>query len=1188
MRHLFYSLRGLLCFLFIFLCIRPGTNAQDVSWNGRQEQHRKRTSIKSMMLTDALRNIAQRYQVSFDYDSEALQQKQVTAEKVLLHLRSTQGQYNNLDDLLKDLLQPFGMKVKQFRQHSYTIYNPAQAAPAENDKVPPADNALLPADTTISGKVVDAANGQPLPGVSVVIKGTSKGIVSDAEGQYRLQAPNGNATLLFQYIGFEPRELSATDNATASVALTATTSSLSEVVVTGYTTQQKKDITGSVAVVKTKDLLSVPAGNFGQQLQGRAAGVTTSSNGAPGAGVSIRIRGIGTINDNGPLYVIDGVSTRSQSLNSLNPNDIESLQVLKDAAAASIYGAQASNGVVIITTKKGKAGVSKISYDAYYGMQYPGKGPEMLNTREWSDLIWTSLKNAGQVSGNGNPNHPQFGNGPQPVVPYYILPSGKQQGQVDENTYDLTTNQIVRANQDGTDWYRQIFAPASIQNHQLTGSGGTEKGNYAFGLNYFNQEGILKYTYFKRYSARINTELVVKKNIRFGENLQVAFTESAGGDYASGEGNAIVQAMRVPPIIPVYDIAGNFAGTRGAGLGNSSNPYALLYRGKDNKTKGFRAFGNAYAEITLLKGLQFRSSFGIDYTNWSGYSFSYLNPEHSEPAANNSFSENSAYNLRWVFTNTLNYKRTLGQHTVNLLLGTEAISEKGRNLSGGRVNYFSTSELIWNLNNGDPSTQTNSSSQTETALASMFGRVDYAYRDKYLFTGILRRDGVSRFAPAERYGIFPAASVGWRLSEEPFLKGIGWLDELKLRAGIGATGNQEIPRAYNYAYEYGTSPRNSNYDLGGTSNSTVIGYYLANLGNPATVWESTVMTNIGLDIAMLKGRLEVNAEVYDRRTNDMLTQPQLTALAGRATAPFVNIGDMRNTGLDLGINYRDKIAGQLQYDIGVTFSHYKNEVLRLGEAGTEQIFSGGTRYGTITLTQKGQPVSMFYGYEIEGIFQNEQEVKSHALQTGMDKNNPAKFVGKYKLRDIDGDGTVTLNDRTYIGNPHPDFTYGLNISLAWRNFDFNMYLYGSQGNDIYNITKYYTDFQTFAGNRSKRMLYDSWRPDNPDARLPILNANDNISNGISHSYYIENGSYLRAKNIQLGYSLPATLLKRVNINQLRLYVQATNLFTITSYSGLEPDIMNAGFGGSGDLNKGVDYGFYPNARQVLVGLSLSF
>lgn len=1188
MTYLFYSSRGLVCFLFCLLYMRPGTRAQDLSWSGRQEQHRKKASIRSMPLTDALRNIAQRYDVSFDYDSEALLQKQVTSEKVLLYLRTTEGQYNNLDVLLKDLLQPFGMKVKQFRQRSYTIYTPAQAAPPGIEKVSAPANSILPADTTITGKVTDAVNGQPLPGVSVMVKGTNRGTVTNADGQYRLQAPDGNAVLLFQYIGFESKELVATDAATAHVTLSSSTSSLTEVVVTGYTTQQKKDITGSVAVVKTKDLLSVPAGNFGQQLQGRAPGVTATSNGAPGAGVTIRIRGIGTINDNGPLYVIDGVSTRSQSLNSLNPNDIESIQVLKDAAAASIYGAQASNGVVIITTKRGKAGVSKISYDAYYGRQYPGKGPEMLNTREWADLIWTSLKNAGQVGANGNPTHPQFGNGPQAVVPYYILPSGKQQGQVDENLYDLSTNQIVRANQEGTDWYRQIFAPAAIQNHQLTGSGGTEKGNYAFGLNYFNQEGILKYTYFKRYSARINTELLVKKNIRFGENLQVAFTESSGGDYASGEGNAIVQAMRVPPIIPVYDIAGNFAGTRGAGLGNSSNPYALLYRGKDNKTKGFRAFGNAYAEITLMKGLQFRSSFGIDYTNWNGYSFSYLNPEHSEPAANNGFSENSNYNLRWVFTNTINYKRSFGLHSVNLLLGTEAISEKGRNLSGGRVNYFSTSELIWNLNNGDPSTQTNASSQTETALASLFGRVDYSYRDKYLFTGILRRDGVSRFAPAERYGIFPAASVGWRLSEEPFLKSVSWLDELKLRAGIGATGNQEIPRAYNYAYEYSTNPRNSNYDLGGTSNTTVIGYYLANLGNPATVWESTVMTNIGLDIAMLKGKLEVNAEVYDRRTNDMLTQPQLTALAGRATAPFVNIGDMRNTGIDLGISYRDKIAGELQYDIGVTFSHYKNEVLRLGETGTEQIFSGGTRYGTITLTEKGQPVSMFYGYQIEGIFQNADEVKAHALQTGMDKNNPAKFVGKYKLRDINGDGTVTLADRTIIGNPHPDFTYGLNISLGWRNFDFNMYLYGSQGNDIYNITKYYTDFQTFAGNRSKRMLYDSWRPDNPDASLPILDANDNISNGISHSYYIENGSYLRAKNIQLGYSLPATLLKRVNIDQLRFYVQATNLFTITSYSGLEPDIMNAGFGGSGDLNKGVDYGFYPNAKQVLVGLSLTF
>ncbi|SEN61643.1 TonB-linked outer membrane protein, SusC/RagA family [Chitinophaga rupis] len=1187
MKNVFHKrCSGRLFFLGCCLCFQQAAAAQDLSWNSHGEQRQGKTASKSMLLTEALSNIASRYHVTFDYDSEALQQKQVTAEKVLQHIRNNR-QYTTLDTLLKDLLSPFGMKVKQFGSSSYTIYIPG-APPVQRLNSTTAPAAPLPADTTIQGRIVSAADGQPLPGVSVLVKGSNKGAVSDADGVYHLQVPDHNAILLYQYIGFDSRELAATDKATAIVALSSGTSSLSEVVVTGYTTQQKKDITGSVAVVNTKDLLSVPAGNFGQQLQGRAAGVTVTSNAAPGAGVSMRIRGIGTINDNGPLYVIDGVSTRSQSLNSLNPNDIESIQVLKDAASASIYGAQASNGVVIITTKKGKAGVSKISYDAYYGMQYPGKGPDLLNTNEWANLIWTGLKNAGQVSGNGNPNHPQFGNGAQPVVPYYILPAGKAQGTVDESKYDLSTNQIVKANQAGTNWYKEIFAPASIQNHQLTGSGGSDKGNYAFGLNYFNQQGILKYTNFKRYSARINTALNVKEHIRFGENLQVSFTESTGGDYASGEGNAIVNAMRLPPIIPVYDIDGNFAGTRGAGLGNASNPYAMLYRGKDNKTKGFRAFGNAYTEITLLKGLQFKSSFGIDYTNSTGYSFSYLNPEHSEPAANNSFNESSNYNLRWVFTNTLNYKRNFGYHSLNVLLGTEAISENGRNLKAGRFNYFSTSPLVWDLNNGDPSTQTNGSNRTQTALASMFGRVDYAYHDKYLFTGILRRDGVSRFAPDHRYGIFPAASVGWRLSEEPFLKSVTWIDELKLRAGVGATGNQEIPRAYNYAYEYGTSPGTSNYDLGGTSNSTVIGYYLANLGNPETVWESTVMTNIGLDLTILNGRMELNAEVYDRRTNGMLTQPQLTALAGRANAPFVNIGDMKNTGIDLNLNYHDKIGGDLRYEVGVTFSHYKNEVLRLGDSGTEQIFSGGTRYGTITLTQKGQPVSMFYGYQIEGIFQNENEVKTHALQTGMDKNNPAKFVGKYKLKDVNGDGVVTLNDRTFIGNPHPDFTYGFNLSLAWHNFDLNLYLYGSQGNDIYNITKYYTDFQTFAGNRSKRMLYDSWRPDNPNAKLPILDANDNISNGISHSYYIENGSYLRAKNLQIGYTLPASLLKKAKIDQLRLYVQATNLFTITGYSGLDPDIMNADFGGSGDLNKGVDYGFYPNSRQVLVGISLTF
>lgn len=1163
--------------------------AQD-TWAARLQQQERQRTVKSMLLTEALQDISRRYAVAFNYDSETLKQKQVSSARVIQHLKHNRNLYHDLDELLKDLLPPLGLTTKKYSDRSYAIFAMPPARPPA-PAVPPPVTATAPVtDTTVQGTVVDSANGQPLPGVSIQVKGTGKGAVTDGAGHYTLRTDKSDV-LLFQYIGYQSRELPVTAAELGKVLLNSASSSLSEIVVTGYTTQQKKDITGSVAVIKTKDLLSTPAGNFGQQLQGRAAGVTSTSNGSPGAGVTIRIRGIGTINDNGPLYVIDGVSTRSQNLNSLNPNDIETIQVLKDAAAASIYGAQASNGVVIITTRKGKAGVSRISYDAYYTMQYPIKGPEMLNTQEWADLTWKSLRNAGQVGPNGNPTHPQFGNGPAPVIPYYILPAGKQQGQVDESLYDLKTNQIVRANAAGTDWYKDVFAPAPAQNHQITGSGGTEKGNYAFGLNYFDQQGTLKYTYFKRYAARINTELLIKKNIKFGENLQVAFTESVGGNYAAQEGNAIVNSMRMLPIIPIYDIRGNFAGTRGAGLGNASNSYAQLYRGKDNKNKGLRVFGNAFTEISFLKDFQFRSSFGIDYTSTNSYAFSYLNPEHSEPAASNSFNESSGYNLRWVFTNTLNYKRTFGVHSITALLGTEAISEKGRSLSGKRVNYFNTSQQVWTLDNGDPSGQTNSSSQSETTLASVFGRVDYAYRDKYLFSGILRRDGVSRFAPAQRYGTFPAASAGWRISEEPFMKNIHWLDELKLRVGVGTTGNQQIPRAYNYAYEYGTTPGNSNYDLGGTSNSTIIGYYLANLGNPATVWESTVMTNIGLDAVLFNDRLELNAEVYDRRTNDMLTRPQLTALAGRANAPYVNIGDMRNRGIDIGLNYRDKIGG-LQYDAGLTFSHYKNEVLRIGEAGTEQIFSGGTRYGTITLTQKGYPVSMFYGYMIDGIFQNEGEVKAHTQQTGMDKNNPTGFVGKYKLKDINGDGVVNLDDRTFIGNPHPDFTYGLNISLAYRNFDFNIYLFGVQGNDLYNITKYYTDFQTFAGNRSKRMLYDSWTPENRNASLPILDARDNISNGVSHNYYIEDGSYLRAKNIQLGYTLPASILKKVKIEQLRVYIQATNLFTITKYSGLDPDIMNATFDEGNDpavdLNKGVDYGFYPNARGLTFGLSLTF
>lgn len=1062
----------------------------------------------------------------------------------------------------------------------------------------------------VTGRVTDASS-QPLPGVNIMEKGTTNGATSDQNGNYAITVSSTNSVLSFSFIGYVTQDKVIGTSSVVDITLAESISTLDEIVVLGYSTQRKLDITGSVTVIDAKAMASQPVSSFGKQLQGLASGVTVYSSGDPTAASSIRIRGIGTINDNGPLFVIDGVSSRDQNLNNINPNDIESVQILKDASASSIYGAQASNGVIIITTKHGKAGSMQITYNGYYGVQKVTKWYDPLNTQEYMEYWQKAQKTAKILSNWGegkninstfdelyNDNalwstdpdyavsHSQFGSVGNPSLPEYIIPAGFN-GTPPAWT---PTNRVTRIG--NTDWFNEISRTAPIQSHQISASGGTESANYNFGFNYLDQEGVILATFMKRYSFRANTEMKIRKHIKVGENFTLAFTNQR-----SLNNENLTMTYRCPSWIPVYDVAGEFAGTGAEGGGYAWNPYAVQWRTLNDKDRGLRIFGNLFAEIDFLKYFDFKSSFGISYNTGNGFYFRYPNPEHSEGSLATNLNEFMNWSNRWVFNNTLTFKYKLGNdHSFNAVAGTEAISDGvGRSLSGMRADYpFFNDPSTWILNNGSTSgMEANSSNYNKFALFGIFGRLDYAFQDKYLLTGIVRRDGVSRFSKENRYGVFPSVSAGWRISKENFLQSLTFITDMKLRAGYGITGNSEIPAAYNYAYTYGTDSRNFNYDISGSNNGSAVGMKLTQFGNSDTKWEETHMANFGLDLVLFNSHLESTIDVYQKTTSGMLVPDAYSPLAGNSSAPYINLGNMKNSGFDFSLSYRGE-SGDFRYDVTSTLFRYKNKVVKLNRNDLTRFYGDGS----FTIITKDQPISVFWGYEIEGIYKTKEELANHALQAGINNDeeslasdNWRSSIGSLKFKDQNGDGAITDDDQTVIGNPHPDFTYSLDFNLGYKNWDLNLFFFGLQGNDVFNYAKNTTDFNASISNKSHTIMAESWDPvkdANRDTKLGILNINNTSDSDYSTSYYVENGSFLRCKNLQLSYTFPKSLNGKIGVNNLKVYGQVTNLFTITKYSGPNPDIGAVNYGGGGDWEKGVDFTSYPIARTMLLGVEMSF
>ncbi|MEP7269136.1 MAG: SusC/RagA family TonB-linked outer membrane protein, partial [Saprospiraceae bacterium] len=878
------------------------------------------------------------------------------------------------------------------------------------------------------------------------------------------------------------------------------------------------------------------------------------------------------------------------NISDLNPNDIESIQILKDAGAAAIYGVRGSNGVIIVTTKRGKSGKVSVTYDTYFGSQRPLKnGWDLATPTENANAIWTQFKNSGIPA-----VHAQYGSGASAVVPDYITPTGQvgESAKTDPSTYALYTNQITKANKEGTDWFHEIFKPANIINHNLSISGGSDKGTYLMSLNYLDQDGTLIHTNLKRYGARINSAFNVSKNIRIGESAFFNYKKNPGylGLPGVNNANSINAAFRMPRIVPVYDIKGNFAGGQSRSLGNSPNPVAIQERTKNNKENRYGLLGNVYAEVDFLKNFTAKTSVGGNVDLFNNYQFVYTAYENAENSSNpNSFIENYGNTNSLTFTNTLSYKNTFGaHHNLNLLGGTEAIKNAGRGVSGSRGSYYVTDPgnltvdpLLWTLNFGTPTGQSNSNiiingnaTPYENSLFSIFGRADYNFDNKYYLSGTLRRDGASVFAPSKRYGVFPSMTAGWRISAEPFMKNINWLSDLKIRGGWGVLGSISNVSPTNAFTLYSQSSVESYYDINGTSTTPSQGLFASQFGNENTTWEEDVITNIGFDASLFNGKLDISAEWYKKAINGLLFPAAVPATAGGSKPPLVNSGDIQNTGIDLNIGYHGKISSDLTFDLSANLTTYKNEVKSV-PPGFLYIDYGQSRL------QAGQPIGAFFGYKQIGLFQSQAEVDAAPKQD-------AAAPGRNRYADINGDGKIDANDRTHFGNPNPDFTSGLTLSTNYKGFDLGMFWYAMVGHDVINQVRNSIDFpQTFDVAISKNAVDNSWTPDRPNATVPKLERGANFSNNTAFSSYLmEDGSFLRLKSLQIGYTIPAAILKKISASNMRVYLQGVNLFTATKYTGLDPEILGST---TTSTNFGIDGGAYPaNQKMFTGGLSITF
>jgi TonB-linked SusC/RagA family outer membrane protein len=1049
-------------------------------------------------------------------------------------------------------------------------------------------------DRKVTGKV-SGTDSQGIPGVSILVKGTNTGATTDVNGTFSVTVKSASAVLNISAVGYKSQSITVGNQTTINVTLADDNAQLDEVIVTGYSTTNKKESTAAASIVKAKDLQIAPSGNVEQQLQGRVAGITLITNGQPGTNSIIRVRGFGAFGGNEPLYVVDGVPVASTDF--LSPDDIESTTVLKDAAAASIYGARAANGVIVYTTKRGtrNKGIT-VTYDGLYGGTDPNVdgAPKMLTPQEQAD--WTHVAYRNNAAANGTAvayNHPQYGTSAQATLPTYLHfngANGVNSGDMAAAQTAFSANPlstfVIKTNKAGTNWYDEITRLGSTMRHSLGINGGTEKGRFYLGLSGQEQQGILIENEFKRYSGRFNSEFDLGKKVRVGENLQFTYKSVRGQGGGNGglgiaaDESIILDAYRMPTAIPVYDEFGSFASTKAAGFNNPRNPVRKILKNyKNDNNFNANAFGNIYVEYEPMKSLILRSSIGGQYNGYAYKDYNYKYLGDSEPEASDSFYEGSGYSFAYTFTNTATYNYQWRKHGVKALVGMEALNTgAGRNISGGGINPFSMDPDFVTLN-AVQSPQVSSGLFSGVNFYSLFGKLDYNFNEKYYFTGVVRRDGSSRFGSENRYGIFPAFSAAWRITSEEFMKDLPAISDMKLRLGWGTMGNSNNVDPANQYSLYAANKGNSYYPIDGQSSGANEGYYRSRIGNPAAKWETSETMNIGMDATLFNGRWELALDIWRKDTRDLLFGVPLPAVVGpNASAPSVNVGQMRNQGIDLQIINRGNLTSDIKYDLTFNNSFLKNEIVAFAP-GITNLTGGGFRGITPVRMEVGRSLSSFYGYQVIGYFGSAAEVASAPAQSGAG-------VGRFRYADTNGDGKIDPSDRTYLGSPVPTYTGGINIGLTYKNFEFATYVYASVGNKIWNQSKWFTDFfGSFEGSGKGERAKQSWTPELGNSALaPIWESASNIStNAAENSWYVEDGDYIRFQNISLGYNIPKEYTSRLGIKRAKFTLSANNLFTLTKYKGLDP-----GVGGAADTGFGIDVGNYPVTRSFNASINLTF
>ena len=1005
--------------------------------------------------------------------------------------------------------------------------------------------------------IVKDATGETVIGASVMVKGTKTGTVTDFDGKFHVECTPG-ATLVISYIGYQTQEVKAADG--MNVVLQEAANDLNEVVVTGYTTQRKADLTGAISVVSVDDIAKQNENNPIKALQGRVPGMNISADGSPSGTATVRIRGIGTLNNNDPLYIVDGIPTKA-GMHELNGNDIESIQVLKDAASASIYGSRAANGVIIITTKKGKEGKIKVDFDGSIAVSTYAHKMKVLNAKEYGQVMWQAYVNDGMdPNTNGLGYRYDWGYNAQGTP---VLNGVSMKKYLD----DAGTTPAA-----DTDWFDETTRTGVIQQYNVSVSNGSDKGSSFFSLGYYKNLGIIKTSDFNRFSARMNTEYKLLKNkmLTVGEHFTLNRTSEV-----QAPGGFLQNVLQFNPSLPIYTEDGNYAGPVG-GYPDRYNPVAVLERNKDNRYTYWRMFGDAYLNLNPFKGFNIRTTFGLDYSQKQQRFFTYPVTEGNVANNKNGVEAKQEHWTKWMWNAVATYNMELGKNRIDLMAGMELNRQDDIYFSGYKEGFsILNPDYMWP--DAGTTNQQAYGGGSGYSLVSFFGKANYNYADKYMASFTIRRDGSSRFGKNNRYATFPSVSAGWRINQENFLKKASWIDDLKIRASWGQTGNQEIDNLARYTLyvsnygvnENGGQSYGTSYDIAGTNGGSTLasGFKRNQIGNDKIKWETTTQTDLGFDFAFFRNTLYGNFDWYFKKTKDILVNMPGIAVMGEGSSQWINAGEMENRGFEFNIGYRNQTHFGLKYDVTANISSYRNKITALPTT----VAANGTFGGNGVKSVIGHPMGAQVGYVADGIFKSQEEIDNHATQEGAG-------LGRIRWKDLTGDGKITEADQTWIYNPVPDFTYGFNIYLEYKNFDFTAFFQGVQGVDIISDLKKETDI--WAGlnigflNKGKRLL-DAWSTTNPDSNVPALSLSDNNNEKRVSSYWVENGSYLKLRTIQFGYNFPQTIASKLAMQRLRMYVSAQNLFTIksSSFTGVDPENPNYG---------------YPIPLNITFGLNVTF